>query len=449
MAHGAVRRVGVAGVAALLIAATGCTLGDDSTEVVVDDGGDAMATLSGAMDSLQVGSGRFRQTVSFVEDPGTPEEVAGEFRLEGSFAGTDVEATSTFDFGDGPDAPEPVVTRQRTIGSTSYFAYEGAPDDFAGWPDGTWIEYDLDDTDEADMIDPTGGMMPPFLQDGAALVDSVEGLAEASPVELDGTSFRSFEGSVGMEGAEALLSSGAEPYDEFEGMSAAERARFERIRAYESARTPIQMEVLVGDDGSLRRLTLEGSSDIEPQYADCWMLSEGDFRFELEVFDRGAPVEVVAPDPSTVRAWDDADLSGWFADDPEFDEDGMMRGFLEEEVRAGAWVVGLDPATIGDLSDGELVDLQQRIAEASQQLPTVETVLGPMNRLELLSTVAIGLEMEGADPASVEGLSDQQLAELIDAYLTENPDLAPTTAEEPELSLEDEEYGFDYEGCPA
>jgi hypothetical protein len=435
--------------AALLIAAAGCTLGDDSTEVVVDDGGDAMATLSGAMESLQVGSGRFRQTVSFVEAGGTAEEFAGEFRLEGSFTGTDVESVSTFDFG---DMPEPVVTRERAIGSKRYTTTEGSPDGVPGWPDGTWVEYDLEDEDE--VIDPTGGMMSPFLQDGAALVDSVEGLAQASPVELDGTSFRSFEGSVGLEGADALLSGGEEPYDETEGMSADDRARFERIRAYESARTPIRVEVLVGEDGTLRRLILEGTSDIEPQYARCSALfAGGDFRFELEVFDRGAPIEIVAPDPATVKAWDDPSLFGSFADDPEFDEDGMMRGFLEEEVHAGAWVIGLDPATIPALSDDELVDLQQRIAEASQQLPTVETVLGPMNRLELLSTVAIGLEMEGADPASVEGLSDQQLAELIEAYLTENPDLAPTNGDEgmTDDALADEELISDeyFEGCPA
>ncbi|MFN7151826.1 MAG: hypothetical protein ACK4V6_20395, partial [Microthrixaceae bacterium] len=113
MSHGAVRRFGVAGMAALLVAMTGCTLGDDSTEVVVDDGGDAMAALSAAMDSLQVGSGRFRQTVSFVEGAGTPEEFAGEYRMEGSFAGTDVESVSTFDFG---EMPEPMVTRERAIG---------------------------------------------------------------------------------------------------------------------------------------------------------------------------------------------------------------------------------------------------------------------------------------------------------------------------------------------
>ncbi|MFN7151442.1 MAG: hypothetical protein ACK4V6_18435, partial [Microthrixaceae bacterium] len=113
----------------------------------------------------------------------------------------------------------------------------------------------------------------------------------------------------------------------------------------------------------------------------------------------------------------------------------------------------LDPATIPELSEAELVDLSQRITEAAAQLPTVETVLGPMNRLELLSTVAIGLEMEGADPASVEGLSDQQLADLIEAYMAENPDLAPASDDEAmvddaiaEAELIGDEY---FEGCPA
>jgi hypothetical protein len=448
MTRGAVRRFGITGAVALVVAASGCTIGDDSTEVIVDDGGDAMAALSVAMGSLQEGSGRFRQSVSFLEGAGTDEEFAGAMQIEGSFDGTDVEAVSTMDFDAGSDSPEPIVTRQRTVGSSHYMAYEGAPSDLPGWSDGTWIVYDLEDPDE--VIDPTGGLMAPVLQDSSALLDSVEGLAEAPPVDLDGTAFRVFEGSVGLDGAEALLSSGSDSYDETEGMSTEERARFERIRAYESARTPIQMQVLVGDDGSLRRLTLEGTSDIEPRYEGCWVLSSGgDFRLELEVYDRGAPVEIVAPDPATVRSSDDPSLFGPDSDELDVGEADMLRGFIEDEVREGAWVVGVDPASIAGLSDHELRDLQQRIAEAAEQLPVVETALGPMNRLELLRTVAIGLEMEGVDPSAVEGLDDQQLADLIDSYLEENPELAPTSGDDVESLPEDEVSDVYVEGCPA
>lgn len=441
MTRGAVRRFGIAGVVALVVAASGCTIGDDSTEVIVDDGGDATTVLTEAMASLQQGSGRFRQAVTLAEESASSGESVGVIQLEGSFDGADVEVTSTLDMGAEADEAAPMITRQRTIGDVQYLSLEGEP--LPGWEEGTWVATELDDT--TDSFDWMFGTTNLLSRHGAEVVGSVEGLAERPPAELDGVTYRAFGGSVGIEAATALLWDGTaleEIEDETEGMPEAARDRYDRIRAYEAEHTSIELEVLVGEDGSLRRLVLEGTSEVEDRYADCMELgSSGDFRLEFEVFDRGAPVVIEAPDPASVRSAEDMVDVGVGGSE---EERAAVRPMFEEEVRAGADLIGLDPASIPSMSHDELLDALDRIDVAIDALPTTDTVMGPLSRPELLEMVKLGMEIENVDPSIADSLTDEQLGELIDAY--RSAESAGPDAQPSEEELSEELY---FEGCPA
>ncbi len=441
MTRGAVRRFGIAGAVALVVAASGCTIGDDSTEVIVDDGGDAMTVLTEAMASLQQGSGRFRQAVTLAEESASSGESVGVIQLEGSFDGADVEVTSTLDMGAETDEAAPMITRQRTIGDVQYLSVEGEL--FPGLEEGTWVATELDDT--TDSFDWMFGTTNLLSRHGAEVVESVEGLTERPPAELDGVTYRAFGGSVGIEAATALLWDGTaleEVADETEGMPEAARDRYDRIRAYEAEHTSIELEVLVGEDGSLRRLVLEGTSEIEDRYAGCVELgSSGDFRLEFEVFDRGAPVVIEAPDPASVRSAEDMVDAGVAGSE---EERAAVRPMFEEEVRAGADLIGLDLASIPSMSHDELLDALDRIDVAIDALPTTDTVMGPLSRPELLEMVKLGMEIENVDPSIADSLTDEQLGELIDAY--RSADSAGPEAQPSEEELSEELY---FEGCPA
>lgn len=492
------------GVATLVGAAllAGCTT-DEGIEVVVDDGGDAMATLSDAVARTEELSGEFtivshtdmsEQMAAMAED--MPEELRDEAELDdgrwsvemrGRFDGDDMDAVMTlsgslgsvFGSDEGQDADGNHESRFVMVGERAYrsalpFDEDGITEALAGR---SWIEEELPDPAELAELEAMGhgagaqvllgGALPQDVLGSLGDLDQLVDLREAGTVEFDGTEVRSFRAEFSQQ---ALWSEGE--VDEFgQELTTEQQARADRIRAYRDERVRSDVEVLVDREGLVRRVEVSTTDDIEPIYRNCMqMYGMGDSSLVIELRALGSPVEITAPEPAQVMPleeydalWEQrmADEIGEYAPSDELDDlpeldalEAEGRRWLEQGVIDGADLIGLDTATVPAMSDDELYAAEQRIWEAEAALPRTPTALGEMTRTELFWHVRQGMEREGIDPAMADGMTNEQLAGLIDAYMAD-PALASKVPEEyrvPAEALDEPEELMDadwmFEGCP-
>jgi hypothetical protein len=107
----------------------------------------------------------------------------------------------------------------------------------------------------------------------------------------------------------------------------------------------------------------------------------------VEFWDLGAPVEIVAPDPADVMPDEEQArvMADWFGSGSAFlpdlealgGEESMSdgevppmppgeRALYEDELRAGAAEIGLDPASIPSMTDDELLAASDRLWDAQE-----------------------------------------------------------------------------------
>lgn len=476
-------------------ALVGCT-GGDGIEVVVDGDQDPGVELAAMVEATRTSSGRFTQTARWdmgamaeaftdadagaqdapaTSDDGGAPATTLEFHSDGEFAGDDLHATmrSTVDVGDGP---VDIVQELLVVGGATYTTNQELPESpgldvdlspgsavAAALGDRRWIEQPVDDPAGDGVASDLAGMGPGFggPEDTWQLLGSLATVSESAPVEVDGETLRSFSGTADPDqfwgvSTDAGLSEEYQP----EGV---DPARLDRIERYRAEHVHLDVAVLVDPDGLLRRVEVAFREDIEEDYRTCVeLMTFGEGTVTLEFRDLGDPVEVAAPDPADVMPaaeyeavvdrWSadlDAELSAGLDLGPAEELDAEYRADLEQEVVDGAYLIGLDPASVPGMTEEELYDALDRIVVAAEDAPTTPTALGEMSRPDLLWHVRAGMEREGVDPATADGLTDEQLAALIDAYMAD-PALAGKVPEEyVGLGDEDEDWAFDWlEGCP-
>jgi hypothetical protein len=482
-------------------AVAGCT-GDDGMDVVVDGDADPSAELASAVERTEAGSGRMVQTMTwdmaalggaFAEMDGEDGAVASDpadlgpqrwtMQFEGEFSGADLRATmrSTMDI--GTDDPVDQTVDLVVVDGTSYASADGLmaagaiapeldPDTAvtAALAGRHWIEQPATDVGSGIFLDGTGaGLSGPGST--MELLGTLSQVEQGAPVEVDGVELQSFRGqadpdafwsATGPEDADALLDG--------EELSPEDSARQERINRYREEHISVDVEVLVDPDGLLRRAGFTYRDNVEDRYRDCIdLMGMGEGSVVVEFRDLGAPVDIVAPDPADTMSAAEYEqvFEEWTTSTFERVDaatggelDGLdaatMREDLEQEVRDGAASIGLDPSAVAGMTEDELYDAIERIVVAEEAAPKVPTALGDMSRSELLWHVRAGMEREGVDPSAAGGMTDQQLAALIDAYMAD-PDLAAKIPEEYSVDdpfgdgstvMDDAGDGWMFEGCP-
>lgn len=466
MSQGAVRRFAVAGVVAVLVAATGCTLGDDSTEVVVDDGGDAMAALTAAVERTQGVSGEFtmrtRTDMSSMYDTLSEEQLEAEglevgdgvleSEVNGRFDGENMEAViqaSAFGLDDEFDWPD--ETRFLVVDGASYMTLMPfEPDEVtAALGARTWIEQELPEDALDDMGLPAGGDVlmgaasPADVLSSLSNLSELVGLREEAGSTFDGVDVRTFRGEMSV--ADMWPDAGMGDVWEDE-LDPGQLERMDRIEAYRAEHVRSEVTVLVDTEGLVRRVEVTTTSDVEEEFRRCLHMAttmEGSLVTELRAL--GSDVQIAAPDPADVMTLEEYDRLYEQLEPETIDIDGGdvdldvpdellddlpsdWREIAEQVVRDGAGLIGLDPATIPTMTEEELFDAEQRIYEAETAAPRTPTALGDMTHSDLLWHVRQGMEREGVDPSMADGMTDEQLAALIDAYMAD-PDLAAKVPE--------------------
>jgi len=439
------RTAGVAlGAMALLAGITaGCTGADDDSEsLVVDDGSSAAAVVAGAVQGAADSSGRI-DVVSEFDDPSLGLNSDVTIR----YAGEDMEvlATMAAPFPElSPGAPE-FELRLLAVGGATYAGgdlFGLSPTDGASLPDGVeWV-------DVTDSESFSTGVTAPEAGELFASLDELSQVTELDPTSIDGHDYRTFGASMSMSAA-VEFASGGDREDEraaqIEDEDDAWIARYDAIAEYGEMHSEVEATVLIGEDDSLRRVVLELSSDIPGEFADCFVLSDvlGNGRVVLDITELG-DVHIDAPDPSTVISSAEADAlvessvgeTSGGADpltDPSSEQiDHDLVGALQYH----AATLGLDPSAVPAMSPDEVV-------AAAEQLPEVETALGAMSRPGLLATVSVGMSIEGIDPSVADTLTDEQLAELINAYVAEQDGAFFDAGAAGPVERDD------FEGCPA
>jgi hypothetical protein len=383
------RQLLVAGSAAMLTLA--CTGGDDGTEVIVDGGQtDPSAVVAAAGGRTEVTSGRVRQSLEmdFSAMTGSFDEaeagaVANAMRMEfeGTFTGSSIAGDVTLQV-DGPDA-EAVEERSRVI-STDGATYSDAPPfgmSFFGGDDAfdeqlrsaaggrTWFESEAVDLDDAES-DPSTMFGLDTPNQALQILGELDEVRELDPVRVDDVELARFAGRAGVDSMDGPNTM------EIAGDDAAAAARQQRIEDYRDAHQWLEVEVLIDPDGYVRQLDLRSRDEVEEQYRECIELfGIGGVAMSVEFWDLGAAVEIVAPDPADVMPYEEQERvwADWFGsgfgssysapvtgDEPSPIPPGM-RAFYEEELRAGAAEIGLDPASIPSMPDDELMAAAERL----------------------------------------------------------------------------------------
>jgi hypothetical protein len=384
------RQLLVAGSAAMLTLA--CTGGDDGTEVIVDGGQtDPSAVVAAAGGRTEVTSGRVRQSLEmdFSAMTGSFDEaeagaVANAMRMEfeGTFTGSSIAGDLTLQV-DGPDA-EAVEERSRVI-STDGATYSDAPPfgmSFFGGDDAfdeqlrsaaggrTWFESEAVDLDEAES-DPSTMFGLDTPNQALQILGELDEVRELDPVRVDDVEMARFAGRVGADSMDGLDTA------EIDGSGdGPDPARQQRIEDYRDAHQWLEIEVLIDPEGYVRQLDLRTRDEVEERYRDCIELFPiGGVVMSVEFWDLGAPVEIVAPDPADVMPYEEQERvwADWFGSGSALLPEGEwspippgMRALHEEELRAGAAEIGLDPASIPSMTDDELMAAAERLWDVQQ-----------------------------------------------------------------------------------
>lgn len=390
----------VAAVVAALV--SGCT--SDDGVVVSTEEFDAEMALASAVEGMT--SGRFRLTFSVtLDDTGLegvsqflPSVLEHFMVSEGSFVGDRVSTTTT---GEGLFG-EVGAIETRLIDGTQYFSLgDGVSDALFGMDtvenigerlDGrTWLALD-----QSEVLDPAEAMVfgrvdsPVQLLDGATQVDHV------APREYDG------------ETMQVLTARLQEPEQRLPAETAID-SRVAAIQQYRAEHSYGVAEVLIDADGRMRRIEITTIDEIEEQYRSCVLLAtEPELGLVVEFYDLGADIEIEAPPADTV-------------------------------VSALEWQTILSEAVAGH---GQVWPGATTTTEVSGSpgIPTYSTPVGELDRPGLERMVTMGLEMLGADPVDLTQFTDEELVELIQAYID--------NLYEFDVDVPDEELNELYEGCP-
>lgn len=398
------RQLLVAGSVAMLLLA--CTGGDDGTEVIVDGGQtDPSAVVAEAGGRTEVTSGRVRQSFemdfsamlgSFSSDAAEAGGQLSTMRMEfeGTFTGSSIAGDVTFHV-DGSDAGESFEERFRMIDvdgvgytdTSSVGLLTSELDDLADqlreaaggrtWFESAPVDRESAESDPSEMF----GLDTP--NQALQILGELDEVRELEPVRVDGVELARFSGRAGIETYETPGT--GENAGEDDGV---DPARQERIDEYRNAHQWLEVEVLIDPDGYVRQLDLRSRDEVEDRYRECFQLFPvGGVAMSVEFWDLGAPVQIVAPDPADVMPYEEQDriMNSWsgsgeavmpddealVGEEPVTVVEGSpippgMRAFFEEELRAGAAEIGLDPASIPSMTDEELLAAGERLWEAQR-----------------------------------------------------------------------------------
>jgi hypothetical protein len=427
-----VRAAGVALGAVALVAAVavGCTGADDDSEsLVVDDRSDASATLAAAIEETREDSGRIVVTIA---DDSDGEAFSSTTTVDVDGENLRVSSVSSFAMADDPGAEDELLGMPADLRMTllqvdgsSYLSTEmmlafngvGGVDqelpaevETARWID---VTEDVAADDDGNLLFAPGLGMTPMADDPLAAFDAVTDVAEMPTEQVDGEELRRFEASVPAADLQALLTGGATAdvgglADLDDGESDAWSARRDAISDYELAHGRAEAVFLVGQDGRLVEVQLTAVFEPEPEFADCgYFSSDNDGTLSLSF----SPLDeaITAPDPAEV----------------------ITSARLEE----------LMADVTGGLFWGDTPE-----AGADPDVPTVSTSMGELSRDDMLGLVRSGMQREGVDPAIADTLTDQQLADLITAYLA--GDHLGGGMEESDESESPEALEEEFAGCP-
>lgn len=490
------RGVASGALAVVAMVAAACTGGGD-IEVLVDDSTDPVVLLGEAVEATSQQSGRFTQTMttefSDLELPESDQHVEDVGQMEvvvaGEFDGFDLALSFEFRASDESESFGPVhgdvrVVDGRMYQSTAFIlslmaddddlsggaaGVESAPDLFGSelFDGRDWVGTSLRDPLLGGLVGLEGSGFAGWAYGSGGLLGVLSPVAEEvhdvvalDDGEIDGVAYRRV--STRWKGVDGLRSSGLGLLAALEG-NGDELARLERISAYHHEHEGLDLEVWIDNDGLVRRLIAESFSTVDPQYRECLLLVSSSARMsmQLDIFDIGADVDIVAPDPSDVASWDEQFLAGPLTDGPdglggspdsvelpsladlltEYDVSEQERAELEAELAEHADLLGVDPASLPERNIEELVALLEQLVDEFEQLPTYDSPFGPMNEYSLRAMVEMGMSMEGVDPELAADLSPEQMVDLMEMYLS-NPDNS--------AGLGAGGFGGDlFEGCPA
>lgn len=480
------RCAGIGVVLAVAAMALGCT--NDGQEVRADEGVDAAATVAAAVDGLN--SGRFRQSVTMDLGAMSPSIDGDEGAIEsdgpmtteteGEFSAGDFTATSTTS-GSGGALISSEVLFVDGVAYHSADSFTGSmlmpdPGDQFGVEleqqaaamgerigDRQWLEMPGTGAEETgdfagDVV--TGVLFGPSTTAGvpADVLDGLEAVKELDPVEVDGEQRRRFEGRIPED--ESLSDAG----DDLDPDSPEARERLERVEQYLAERSYTSVEVQLDGAGSLRRIDLQMVDEVEEQYQGCYFGFDSGFgmsvEMSFEIFDVGAEIAIDPPDPATVVPASEVEeilaeqFESFLPDDMDAELESMDDEYearRDASLADGASLIGLDPATIAQMTEDEKDDAEERIIEAAEALPTFDTPIGQLNRLEMLNRIRLGISSFGVPQFDPTGFTDEQLAEMITGFVEASPELNAMFGEDGLASDVGDEYeDYDqFEDCPA
>lgn len=355
--------------------------------------------------------------------------------------------------------------------------------------DRRWVRHDVD-TGAAWMpaLGASSAVDLEEVRDPARVIEQLTDVTAAESVTRDGATFAVYRGRLD---PDQLFSTGEDDETTSHPASAAEILgdgadpadveRLERIEKYGDERTGVDVVIDVDTAGRLRRIETTNRDQVEDEYRDCTYLgSGGRYSSVTEFFDLGADIVIEQPDPATVMdaselaslelfsssGGDDVGSGGTVTTMVGSVDDGghpggepWLRMEDESTLRDGADLIGLDPATIASMTDDDIEAAMEQLEIARESLPTFDTAMGEMDRIEMLYIIRRGVELLGLESLDLSAQSDQQLADLINAYLEANG--GPVGQGPNDAAIRGEEYvpsgdgvsdptGYDqFEGCPA
>ena len=439
--------------------------GDGGEQELRTDGDTAPVEFEAAIRETFTGTGRYTFTMD--------DDDAADVRRTGEFSGDDIQGTETW------EDEEPTTTL--IVDGVAYEKIDETTEDYwdveasvlkgKSWIRTTPTPEEISEMDLPEGIDPdvAAAMMDiDSTMAGEASAPQILShldrmLSRAQDVKADGSvpvgdrtydRYRiTFGGDqlfelYGLDPTTGLLSTALMFGDE--SLPDDVKARVETIVDYMHDHTQLEMTVLAAGD-QVGRVDIRYTSSVEEAYEDCLYLdvdsaSNGILSFEFT--DLGAPITLVAPDPSTVvsaselqdspSAYDDG-FDAEFGSEPSITtSDGeWTRDDLEEWVIDDADRLGIDPVTVPALPQDQLVALYERSLELDGPLLETEWQ-GEMPRSSVVSAVIAGADRIGLDPTTVPGMSD---ADLVAAY---------DRITELRYGAEDEGMMSDdmFEGCP-
>jgi len=318
-------------------------------------------------------------------------------------------------------------------------------------------------------VDPDDGWYPvgtgwslSSVDEGPHLIRSehLRDVVDAGPSEVDGTPTHRYTASLDdaaiaemhdlEEPEEGSDEDPAEPSGEDAALEDEYDARLSAVEDYLWEHLSVEVSIHLDGDGRLVRTEVANSMDVG-EHAACFLLAMSAMPVTMtaDYSDLGAELDLAAPPSATVISrteyeelenesfedWMGSDLEGigdlpigpsdraWGPDGEPIElvtADGeRYRADIEDDLVKFGSVIDLDPATVGDLEDGALVDAHDRASAALAALPTTTTALGDLTRVELLWNVKWGMENFGLDPAAADAMDDRALGALIDGFVGE------------------------------